>query len=390
MKKINLYLFEYALNYILRHKAKNFFTLFVLSFMTALLASVFFMATSLKYELNLSVDALSDIIVQNTKAGMHTTIDGSVLDDILNMDGVKDAQSRVWGYYYFSKADSNIVIIGVDTFEQQYTKLLQNITQNFEFNNHNMVVSNTLKKLFEKNYYKDYFNFIKADGSVKKMDIEAVFNQNISLEGVDTVVMSKTAASDILGIDEKKASDIIVDVYNPKEIAMIASKIQIKYPNFQVKTAQDIKVGYENIFNYEGGLFLALFVVTIFTFFIIIYDRLSGLSSQEKKEIGILKALGWKIEDVLRAKFYEGVILSFSAYIIGIVAALFFVYILNAPLLKNLFLSNSTLSEAFYFPFVFDYKTLFLLFLLSVPIYIAATIIPSWRISTLDADEVIR
>ena len=133
MKKINLYLFEYAINYILRHKVKNLFIFFVLTLMTALLASVFFIANSLKYELQEGADGLSDIIVQNTQAGMYRTIDSGVLDEILNIEGVKDAQARVWGYYYFPLEKVNFVLIGVDSFEEQYGKLLQTVTQKFNF-----------------------------------------------------------------------------------------------------------------------------------------------------------------------------------------------------------------------------------------------------------------
>jgi len=115
MKKINLYLFEYAINYIFRHKAKNLFIFLVLTFMSALLASVLFISNSLKYELQQGVDGLSDIIVQNTQAGMYRTIDSGFLDEILNIEGVKDAQARVWGYYYFPLAKVNFVLIGVDS-----------------------------------------------------------------------------------------------------------------------------------------------------------------------------------------------------------------------------------------------------------------------------------
>ena len=75
---------------------------------------------------------------------------------------------------------------------------------------------------------------------------------------------------------------------------------------------------------------------------------------------------------------------------IGVILAFGFVYILQAPLLQNIFTGYSQLKTSFELPFIFDVQTLFLVFFLSVPVYIAATIIPSWKNATLDADEVIR
>ncbi len=93
---------------------------------------------------------------------------------------------------------------------------------------------------------------------------------------------------------------------------------------------------------------------------------------------------------MLREKFYEGFIVSFLAYLLGIALALAFVYIFHAPLLREIFSGYSQLKTSFTLPFVLDIQTLALLFFLTVPLYIAAIIIPSWRSATLEADEVIR
>jgi len=75
---------------------------------------------------------------------------------------------------------------------------------------------------------------------------------------------------------------------------------------------------------------------------------------------------------------------------LGITVAFGFVYLLQAPLLRDIFIGYSDLKPSFELPFILDIQTLVLVFFLSVPIYIAAIIIPSWRVATLDADEVIR
>lgn len=75
---------------------------------------------------------------------------------------------------------------------------------------------------------------------------------------------------------------------------------------------------------------------------------------------------------------------------LGVIFALFFVYIFQAPILSNIFSGYSILKPSFDLPFVLDINSLVLIFLLSVPIYIAAIIIPSWRNSTIETDKVIR
>ena len=389
-KYINFYLLEFALNSILRQKSKNIFIASVFTFLIALLSSVFFITNSIKYELNASVNSLPQIIVQNTKAGRHYDIDVSKIDDILGISGISDAIDRVWGYYYFEQAGVYFSVVGVDEFETQYKDTLLNAVEKFDFSEDSMLLGEGVKRVLGQNYYKEYFNFIKPDGEVKKIAFSGVFDSDIELESNDMIIMSKSNAREIFELDDSKATDIVVKVSNPDEIDTIALKIKQVIPEATVTTNEAIRVSYENIFNYKSGIFLALFIISIFTFFIIVYDKASGLSSEEKKEVGILKALGWRVEDVLKEKFYESFILSFFSYLLGVTIAFGYVYLLQAPLLRDIFIGYSNLKPSFELPFIIDLQTLFLVFFLSVPIYIASIIIPSWRIATLDADEVIR
>jgi len=390
--KLNKYLIEFAINSILRDKTKNIFIFIVFSLLIFILSSVFLVTSSLQKELNLTADSLPDIIVQKMSAGRISAINTDIADEILQIKGVTNAIPRVWGYYYFENAGINFSVVGIDQFETQYKNSLKQITQQYDFSDLDdfMIVGKGVKKVLEQNYYKDYFNFIKPNGDFKKIKIKAVFNDNLTLESNDMVLVSKDTAYEIFGIDEDKATDIVVNVANPVEVKTIAYKIKMMFPDTRVITKEDLKISYTNIFNYKTGIFLSLFIVSLFTFFMIIYDKSSSLSSQAKREIGILKALGWKTDDILKEKFYESFLLSFISYIVGVGVSFIYVYILQAPLLRDVFMGYSVLKPPFELIFSCDIKTFALIFFLSVPIYIAATIFPSWRASIVDADEVIR
>ena len=387
----NTYLIEYALTNILKQKAKNFFIFLILTLLIFLLSSVFFIANSIKSELNSTLDSLPHITIQQLKGGKPTNIDTAVLAELANINGVEQLNERVWGYYYFANADVIFSVVGIDLFEKQYKEQFEPLVKKFDYTKQSfMYIGNGVKKILAKNYYNEYFNFIIPTGDIKKLSIDGVFNSATELESNDIILVSKSDAREILGIEENVATDIVLTISNPVEIDNIKLKIQTLIPNARIITKENFTVSYENIFDYKNGLFLVLFLTSLLAFFIIIYDRASGLSSEEKRNIGILKAIGWKIDDILKTKFYESFIISFFAYFIGTLLAFTFVYVFNAPLLQNIFVGFSELKTSFNLPFVLDFQTLAIVFFITIPIYIAAIIIPSWKSATLQADEIIR
>ncbi|MBL0687315.1 MAG: FtsX-like permease family protein [Sulfurospirillum sp.] len=392
--KINHYLIGFAISSLFRRDAKSFFIIFIFTSLIFLLSSILFISNSIKEELFITLDSLPQITVQKLQAGRHANIEISRVDKLLKLNGVQSAIPRVWGYYYFENAGVNFSIVGIDSFDKQYKKNFEELVENIDFDelekNDSMIVGEGVKEILSQNYYKDFFNFVKADGELKKIKISSVFKSSTVLESNDIILMPKNLVLEIFGMSKLKVTDIVLEVANPQEIPTISQKIKNLFPDTRVITNSDLRVSYQNIFDYKSGMFLALFVVSAFTFFMIIYDKASGLSSEEKREIGVLKALGWKIDDIIKIKFYEAFIVSFISFLLGIIVALFFVYILQAPLLRDIFMGYSRLKPAFELPFILDLQTIFLLFFLTIPIYIAAIIIPSWRVAIMNADEVMR
>jgi ABC-type lipoprotein release transport system permease subunit len=392
LKNVNFYFFEFALNSILRQKTKNIFIFTLFTILIFLVASIFEISNGLKKELLTTVNSLPEITIQNTQAGKIIDIEESKINEILQINGISSANGRVWGYYYFAPKNLYFTIVGIDQFEQQAKNNFEILTKQYDFNKmqNEMIVGNGILKILNENYYREYFNFIKPNGEIKQVNIIGSFDRETTLQTNDIILMSKDLAYEIFGINQTMVTDIVVDVKNIEEIDTVALKIKEIFPNYKVTTREDLKRSYEEMFNYKGGLFLALFIVCLFSFFMIIYDRSSGLNNEEKREIGILKAVGWSTNNILKWKFYESTIISITAFLFGFILSFLYVYILEAPLLKNLFLGFNTMKPDFSIPFELNLSLMATIFFICIPIYIAATIFPSWRASVADADEVLR
>ena len=392
--KFNIYLLEFALFSLMRKGTKTLFVFFILTFLIFLLASVLFISDAIKHELNVSIEHLPELTLQRLQAGKQINVPLKRVEPLLEIEGVASVIPRVWGYYYFKVAGVNFSVVGIDAFEQSYKASLQNVVDAYDVKalekEGGMIVGAGVKKILEENYYQDFFNFVTADGKWKRMHIVGSFNADVSLQANDMILLPKKSAYEIFGMAKDEATDLVLKVKNPEEISTIVSKINQKYPDMRVVTKEDIRVSYQNIFDYKSGFFLSLFVVSAFTFFMIIYDKLSGLSSEEKREIGILKALGWSMDDILKERFYESFILCFGAFLLALALSMAYVFFFDAPVLRSLFVGYSTLKPSFELPFYVNMPMIVLLFLLSVPVYIGSVMIPSWRAAMLDADEVLR
>lgn len=389
MISFNAQLFAFALQSLLRFFSKNLFILIIYTLLVMLLSSLFLIRSSIKVELEKSVNTLPDIVLQNQKAHQFTTMHNENTDKILEIYGVSDVYARVHGKYEFKQADKVFKIIGIDQFEPQKEPLVKQLLQKNELESDSMFVSAPLEHIFSNHYYKKYFNFIKPSLKIKKMKIVNSFEPDVSSQEY-VCIMTKDSVREILGYKDDEITDIAIYVSNKNELMNIISKLQQLYPTAKVITKEDEQTKLNLLLDYDSGIFITLFIISIFTFFMIVFDKANGVSSVEKKEIGILKALGWRVEDILRVKIYEGMIISVFSYILGVCLALLYLYFCDGCYLRDIFLNILHVEQLSTLDLKIDFQPLAVVFFLSVPVYIAATLIPSWKIATTDADEVMR
>jgi ABC-type lipoprotein release transport system permease subunit len=194
----------------------------------------------------------------------------------------------------------------------------------------------------------------------------------------------------LFGIDSSYVTDLTVVVNNPSEVEMVASKIRKRLPQARPIIRDEILRTYDSIFNWRGGMMIVIFSAAVLAFVIFAWDKASGLSAGERREIGILKAVGWETSDVIQMKFWEGAMISLTAFFTGVILAYVHVFFTGSLVFEPALKGWSSLYPNFELtPFV-NLEQLTTLFFLTVVPYTVATIVPIWRAATIDPDSAMR
>lgn len=375
--------------FLLLHKQKTkYISIFILATLTIFLLSiVIFIKSSLQNEILKTLESHNDFIIQKEFGGRIFDIENQLEDRLKNIYGVKNITKRVYGRYKFLSEDIYFTIIGVDfsNLNKELKNLgLQNISKD------EMIVGFEVDNLLKKYKYTNYYDFFLPNKEIKKVKIAKVLEKESNIISSDIIILDINLARDILGINRDFSTNIAFDVPNELERANIKQKLQRLDLDLNIIQKEDILKKYETIFNYKGGVFLILYLVVLFAFIMILYQRYSQVSINERKQIAIFKAIGYSVRDIIKIKMSENFVIAFVSYLFGVLLAYFFVFILNAPILKNIFIDFSNIKNDFIiYPYI-EFSTFVTLFLFFMVLFLSSVLIPVWKISAINPYESLR
>jgi len=236
----------------------------------------------------------------------------------------------------------------------------------------------------------DLMPLINSKGNVVLLKVAGIFRSESNILTNDLIIMRNKDLLHFFDLPAGRATDITVTVHNPNEITTIAEKIRRAFPDTRPITKNEIIRTYDAVFNWRSGMMLTIFASALIAFCILAWDKATGISAEEKHEIGILKAIGWDTADILELKFWEGIVISLTSFFLGIIAAFVHVFYLNATVLSPVIKGWSVLFPDFRLtPYIDIYQVFVLAFLTVIP-YVASTIIPSWKTAITDPENVMR
>jgi ABC-type lipoprotein release transport system permease subunit len=310
-------------------------------------------------------------------AGRHDLIPASYLEKIGRIRGVQKKEGRLWGYYY----DSG--------FKANFTFMVPPADINAAVSPGRIAVGAALARGFGL-AINDPIAFRSYSGDLFRFKVTNIFPHESELVTADLVLMSEGDFRAFFNYPDGQYTDIALSVANPQELHTVAAKLASRLPDSRAILREDILRTYESIFNWREGIVLVLLSGAIFAFAIFALEKASGLSADEKREIGILKGIGWETGDVIKMKFWEGTLISLTAFLLGYVAAYLHVFRFSSMLFEPVLKGWSTLYPRFDLSPVVDGVQIATLFFFTVFPYAIATIIPIWRAAVTDPDSVMR
>ena len=233
-------------------------------------------------------------------------------------------------------------------------------------------------------------SFRGYDGLVRNYTVAGKMSSESELVSSDLILISEPDFRDLFQFPLALATDIVVTVRNYNELPIIAKKVVEMFPDTRPILRDEMVRTYDAVFDWRGGMMMVLLGMALLAFVIFAWDKASGLSAEERREIGILKAIGWETSDIIAVKTYEGLFVSFFSFSSGILTAYVHVFFSSAFLFTPALKGWSVLYPAFRITPFIDLYQVAILFFLTVAPYTVATIVPSWRAAIVDPDEVMR
>jgi ABC-type lipoprotein release transport system permease subunit len=368
------WLIDFTVEALARRRGRNLALLAVYALMVFLLASVLLFGQALRQEAATLLSGAPEITVQRLVAGRQDLVPAHYLGRLARLRGVASARGRLWGYHYDPATKANYTLMAPLEGEppQGEAEIGPTLASHWGLG------------------VGDVLSLRAQDGRPFALKIRSMLPTDSALLSADLILVSESDLRAFFGIPDGQYTDLVLSVRNPREVTKVAEKVLRELPDTRPIVRDEILRTYAALFDWREGMVLVLLSGAVLAFMILAWDKASGLSAEERREIGVLKAIGWETSDILAMKLWEGLLISVFAFLIGYLAAYVHVAAFSASLFVPVLKGWSVLYPSFALTPRVDGFQVFTLFFLTVFPYALATLVPVWRSAVADPDAVMR
>ena len=378
---------SFAVSTLLQSRARNLSVVCVYAALVGLVASLLLFVGALRSEARQLLREAPELTVQRLTGGRHDLIPVDRVEGIRRLRGVSEAQPRLWGYVFDPPTESTFTLWGAESVPRSSLVFAEG-----GFSGAAAGECIVGQGVAETRFLGigDRLPLKGSDGQLFAPRVVGIFTTSSAVLTNDLVVIPEPLIRGIFAMDDGSATDIAVRVYNPNEVATVARKIQEMWPDVRTISRQQILRTYDAVFDWRGGIWGALLLGSIAAFAVLVWDKASGLSAEEHRVVGILKAVGWSSREVLELKVWEATILSLVSCLAGLIAAQVHLFWLDGALFSRLLRGWSVIFPDLDLALRLDFFALSLCLTLAVVPYVVASLLPIWRLAITEPDSIIR
>ena len=357
----------------------------VYSLLVAIAASIFLYVDAMRAEARRLLGDGPDLIVQRLAGGRHDTIPLARMHDTAAIRGVASVVPRVWGYLFDAPSGVTLTVWGLASLPDAELRLDEgSIPVEGECLVGRGFADVRLLEIGER------LPLRAANGELFAPRVAGVFTSDSAILTNDLLVVTAADARSLFSIPADEATDFAVRLHNPQEAGTVSQKILERWADSRTISHAQLIATYDAIFDWRGGIWAAVLLLLAAAFAVLVWDTASGMTNEEYRMLGLLKAVGWSARELMEFRVWQGAIVSILSCTTGLLLALIHVVLFDGSLIGRAIKGWSVLYPTFPLrPQVDGYVLLFAMALSVIP-YTAATLIPAWRASVSDPDDVMR
>jgi len=357
-------------------------------------AAVTLVRDGLSRDAALSVRVLPDITVQRMIGGRVERIATSYVEEVGALAHVTGAIPRVWGYVPVTvpRGEVAYTMMGLDVERMPVAEGIGLTIEEGRFLIPGDAGKAVVGKAFASTFSAELGDCIELEdtlGNATELEIVGIFGSSVEIYAADLIVVPLDTAREYFGYGVDEASDICVYLDDRVNTGLTALRILEMGDNIRIVTQDALADLNQQAFGRRGGVFQLVWTTLLLTVCLVAWSQSASIGLALRREIGILKAVGWSTLDIIEIKLMESAILALLGTFGGILLGLGYLA-LDAPGIKQYFLGWATVYPDFPLPVHMSLTSLFLLVVIGVFPLVVATAVPAWRVGVIEPDEAIR
>ncbi|MHA2040363.1 MAG: ABC transporter permease [Candidatus Thorarchaeota archaeon] len=394
-------LVSYALGNVLKYRTRSAAIVSALILSTFLLGSAEFIREGVMTDLSASADEGPDLIVQRVLGGRQTAVPREWRENLSAIHGVRLATPRVWGYIDVG-GGGLLTIMGVNASEYGTivgttgTEIVDEGRFLNETDRYRMVVGQGILDIMRASFagvsvgVGSILSLIAMNGSLVEFEIIGVFASSTKIYSNDMIVTDLESARQVLGLEASSFTDYALWAEYGEDLNSVAFRIDTQMAEARVLTRDAIADTMLVTYGSRGGIVALLWLVLLITAILLAFTVSASGSDEARREVGLLKALGYDTVDVLEIRMFESLTLGMLGASLGVSSAIVFDFILGAPILSGYLLGWSLLLLNGGLPLAISAPTIFTLYVVAIVPILVATVVPAWRNAITEPDIVLR